>query len=127
MADKTPIPASAFDPSRHVLHGRDAKTGLQKWFALSEIVAAEKAIETVAEPLPAPEVTKDDLDALKLAVHQALTNIPPPQFPADLMETFTAMTQTILALTARIQKLESDNAVFTENFAQFKAMTGVGA
>jgi hypothetical protein len=127
MAEKTPIPASSFDPSRHVLHGRDAKTGVQKWFALSEIVAAEKAIETVAEPLlPVPEVTKADLLALQTAVHDALANVPPAQFPADLMETFTTMTQTILSLTTRIQKLEADNGVFTENFAQFKALTGVG-
>lgn len=125
MTEKTPVPAVKFDPSRHVIAGRDAKTGVQKFFALSEIVAAEKAIED-QPAAAAPEVTKADLLALQAAVHDALANMPPAQFPADLMKTFATMTETIVSLTGRIQKLEADNAVFTENFAQFKALTGVG-
>lgn len=126
MTEKTPVPAVKFDPSRHVIAGRDAKTGVQKFFALQEIVAAEKAIEDAPQAVSVPEVTKADLIALQAAVHDALANIPPPQFPADLMKTFATMTETIVSLTARIQKLEADNKVFTENFAQFKALTGVG-
>jgi hypothetical protein len=126
MTDKTPVPAVKFDPSRHVIAGRDAKTGVQKFFALAEIVAAEKAIEDTPQAVAVPEVTKADLVALQNAVHQALANVPPPQFPADLMKTFATMTDTIVALTGRIQKLEADNKVFTDNFAEFKAVTGVG-
>ncbi len=129
MTELAQVPAVKFDPTRHVIAGRDAKTGVQRFFALSEIVAAEKEIETVSEPQASapPEISKQDLAALESRVMAELANIPPATFPADMMQTFAAITQTAVALAKRVEKLEAANEVFTQNFVQFKAMTGVGA
>lgn len=141
MTEKTPPPSVAFDPKKHVLAGRQLKDGRQLFFSLSSIVAAEKAIETpapaAASPTPAPitnGVTHDDLIAFEeRIVKAARAAAPPPQFPADIVSTMTDLTKAAVAmkqenetLRSRVAKLEADNAVFTQNFAAFKAMTGAG-
>lgn len=123
MDQKTPVPSVAFDPARHVIAGRKLSDGRQLFFSLSSIVEAEKAIEAAPAIVAAPVVTQDDLANIAASVLAAVKeSIPPPQFPADLMATFTEMTAALVALAQRVEKLEADVKVHTENFAAIMSL-----
>jgi hypothetical protein len=125
MDQKTPVPSVAFDPSKHVIAGRQLSDGRQLFFSLLSIVEAEKGIAGVSPN--APEVTQADLERIERKVLAAVqASVPPPQFPVDIMATLAELTSTLVAVAERLQKLESAVAIHTQNFAAIMKLGGEG-
>lgn len=71
--------------------------------------------------------SQDDLAALEERVVRSLRDqIPPPQFPADILQVLTDTTAALVEANKKIAALEQTVAVHTANFGELKGMIGGG-
>lgn len=120
------IPVETFDPSKHLVECREITEGRTVFTTLQSLMAAEDAIDAQSPAPPSGQgVTPEQLADLEERIIRNMRDaIPPPQFPADMLQLLTDTTQALIVANKRIAELEAVVATHTENFRAVMQLAG---